>query len=241
MTNPIILFISLLCILVLLFPTLDGYMLLTQTNHILQGFADNQPIYHTDIDWCSNLRTNYKLIRHEYLNYLASNELSRFSSIDPVQRHIDTGGIPWNVVILRIYNKNSPNLSKFPITSRLISTVPGCSFAMFSILQPGKILEPHYGPYKGVLRYHLTLITPANTNQCYLTLDNENYYWKEGTDILFDDTYLHSARNLSENTRVVLFLDIKRQFNNTFINWFNSMFLHCAQFNTTVKNIIKNS
>jgi beta-hydroxylase len=63
----------------------------------------------------------------------------------------------------------------------------------------------------------------------------------DGTDILFDDTYTHSARNLTDNTRVVLFLDIKRQFNNLFIQWFNSTFLYCAQFNSTVNNIIKNS
>lgn len=36
------------------------------------------------------------------------------------------------------------------------------------------------------------------------------YHWKYGEAVLFDDTYLHEAVNDSDETRVVLFIDVAR-------------------------------
>ena len=44
-----------------------------------------------------------------------------------------------------------------------------------------------------------------------LTIEKgEVYYWHEGEGILFDDNFLHDARNESDQVRVVLWLDLKR-------------------------------
>jgi beta-hydroxylase len=45
-------------------------------------------------------------------------------------------------------------------------------------------------------------------------INNKKYIWTEGEDILFDDTLLHSVENNTNEPRVILFLDIPRQFNN---------------------------
>ena len=44
---------------------------------------------------------------------------------------------------------------------------------MFSILEPGKHLPPHRGPYNGVLRLHLGLIVPEPREQLGIRVDNE--------------------------------------------------------------------
>ena len=38
----------------------------------------------------------------------------------------------------------------------------------------------------------------------------EHYYWHEGEGVMFDDNPLHDATNWSNETRVVLFLDVER-------------------------------
>lgn len=226
---------------ILLILTLDGHYLLNFLGGILTKFNPKQPVYNTDLYWCKTLCNNYKRIQQEYLEYTTNNSLKRFADIDSIQQDLDTGDIPWQVVILRVYNKNTPNMDKFSLTRQLLQNVPGCTFAMFSVLHPGKILEPHQGPYCGVLRYHLSIITPRDSDKCYLQIHNQKLHWIQGEDLMFDDTYKHGAYNLSDESRVVLFLDIKREYNNVFIDWFNSTFLYLAQYNNSVQEIVNNS
>ena len=80
---------------------------------------------------------------------------------------------------------------------------------MFSILEPGKHIPRHIGFFKGVLRYHLALEVP-DEGECYILVGGEKYSWKEGEDVLFDDTYLHEVWNKSSKQRVVLFCDVLR-------------------------------
>lgn len=235
-----ILIISLVLLLTI-FYLMNGYFLLYCINLILYPFSDGPAYLYTDKNWCKNLRDNYTVIRDEYLRYLNNNSLKRFSDIDPNQRSTDTGEIPWEILMLRVYNKDTDKVKLFPETFKLIKKIPGCTLAMFSILRPGKKLAPHYGPSKSVLRYHLSLIIPKDNKGCFITVNGENHYWKEGEDVMFDDTYLHSAENNTDQTRVVLFLDIKRKYNNVFLDWMNETMLHYAQYNPTVLNIVNNT
>ena len=211
-------------------------------NMLLQPFIEQSEYISTkNINWCRELRNNYKEIKKEYLDYILENKLKRFSDIDYNQRNVDTGNIPWKVLMLRVYNRDTNKIQYFQKTYDLIKKIPGCSFAMFSILPPNKILSPHYGPCKGVLRYHLALITPKDTSKCFINVNNIKYNWSEGDDVMFDDTYLHSAENNTNQTRVVLFLDIQRKFNNKFIDFINKQILYYAQYNKTVKTIVENT
>ena len=78
---------------------------------------------------------------------------------------------------------------------------------MFSILEPGKHLPPHRGPYNGVLRLHLGLIVPEPREQLGIRVENQVYRWQEGEAVIFDDAYEHEAWNKTPQTRVVLFVD----------------------------------
>jgi beta-hydroxylase len=227
--------------LLVIFYLMNGYFLLYIINLILYPFSGGPAYLPTKMKWCKELRDNYKTIRNEYINYTKQNNLKRFAEIDLNQKSTDTGDIPWEILMLRVYNKDTNKIKHFPETYHFIKNIPGCTLAMFSVLKPGKKLAPHYGPSKSVLRYHLSLIVPKNNKECFITVNGEKHNWQEGSDTMFDDTYLHSAENNSDETRVVLFLDIKRKYNNVFLDWVNDTMLHYAQYNPTVLEIVKNT
>ena len=103
---------------------------------------------------------------------------------------------------------------------------------MFSVLEPGAKLTPHKGVYPGVLRYHLALKTPAEYNKCCINISdtkNKNIKelcWKEGTDFIFDDYNIHWVDNNTNEERIILFLDIKKNFKNIFVNLLNNFVLY---------------
>ena len=82
--------------------------------------------------------------------------------------------------------------------------------AMFSILSPRKHILDHRGPYKGVLRYHLGLIVPRGREACRIRVGEDIRHWEEGKSMIFDDTFNHEVWNDTDETRVVLFVDVLR-------------------------------
>jgi beta-hydroxylase len=78
-----------------------------------------------------------------------------------------------------------------------MDSIPAVRSAMFTVLPPGAKLGRHHDPIASSLRYHLGLLTP-NSEQCALTLDGKNYAWRDGEELLFDQTYLHSAINKTQ-------------------------------------------
>jgi beta-hydroxylase len=96
-----------------------------------------------------------------------------------------------------------------PRTVELLAAIPSVKGAMFAALPPGSKLVRHRDPYAGSLRYHLGLITP-NAPDCYIDVDNERYFWRDGEAVVFDETFIHHAENTTDQTRVILFCDIER-------------------------------
>jgi aspartyl/asparaginyl beta-hydroxylase (cupin superfamily) len=41
-------------------------------------------------------------------------------------------------------------------------------------------------------------------------VDGESYHWRDGEGVIFDETLVHSAENLSDQTRLILLCDIER-------------------------------
>lgn len=223
------------------FNNINGYDLLEYINYINNPFCKNKIYYDTkNKDWCINLRNNWINIRDEYVKFLIDNKLNRFKDIDLNQNEFDIGKKGWFVVFLKVYGSYTKLTSKFPKTYDLIKKIPGCTLAMFSIIESDKFIPDHYGLYNGVLRYHLCLITDKNNYEnCYIVVNNIKYMWREGHDVLFDDYMSHCVVNKTNTTRVVLFLDIKKEFNNIFINIINNLFLLIGNENTTKESIIK--
>ena len=218
------------------------YWVLGYVNEVFP--VSSSPWYGTNLPWCGMLRKYCTVIRNEYIQYVTHYDPPAFGDVDEIQKKLSLGPNEWKVVILRLYGRDSINMRLFPKTQKLLEYVPGCTLAMFSILEPWQSIRPHNGPYSGVLRYHLTLIAPKEPLKCHIHItDSKNrtrkYAWKEGHDVMFDDTFRHWVDNNTQDTRVVLFLDIKREFESIFLNALNTICLGLFRIDDHVKTIVE--
>lgn len=126
----------------------------------------------------------------------------------------------WDTISLRSFNQdNEENMNKCPTLAKILKNDTNITTAFFSVLKPGKCIHSHYGPFKGILRYHIGLIIPPkDSGECFISVDNQIYEWNEGEGILFDETYKHFVNNNTPYSRVILFLDVKRPVHFPFIN-----------------------
>ncbi|MGH8579755.1 MAG: aspartyl/asparaginyl beta-hydroxylase domain-containing protein [Gammaproteobacteria bacterium] len=119
----------------------------------------------------------------------------------------------WSKFYLKWYGYTHDSAKEScPNSVRILKRVPSVNGAMFSILPPGSQLTRHADPIACSLRYHLGLVTP-NSDDCFINVDGVSYSWREGEAFLFDETYLHYARNDSDQYRLILMCDIERPMN----------------------------
>lgn len=178
--------------------------------------GESRPVFldvSTDFPALSAVTENFADIRREFDQLMqCQTELPQYHVIDPGEREIsaDEAGRNWNVFMLEILgHKPSSNRARCPQTCRALSRVPNLLQAFFSILEPGKSIPEHEGPYLGYLRYHLALRVPA-ADPPHLVIRGEEYQWNEGEAVLFDDTWPHSVKNNSKSVRAVLVVDVMR-------------------------------
>jgi beta-hydroxylase len=110
-----------------------------------------------------------------------------------------------------------------PRTVALLNSIPSIKGAMFASLPPDGKLVRHRDPYAGSVRYHLGLATP-NSPDCYIEVDGQRYFWKDGEAILFDETFIHHAANTTDQQRVILFCDIERPLRGRLLSAVNRWF-----------------
>ena len=116
----------------------------------------------------------------------------------------------WKVFYLyAMGEKPAANRARCPRTAALLDQVPGLFQAFFSILDGGKSIPAHAGPYRGYIRYHLGLVVPED-NPPSIRVKDQHYTWKEGESILFDDSWDHEVINKSDGDRVVLIVDVRQ-------------------------------
>jgi aspartate beta-hydroxylase len=154
----------------------------------------------------------YPVIRKEFERVLAeSTNLPQYHDVDSGERAIsNTTPKRWNVFMLEILgHRPALNRAACPETCKVLAQVPNLIQAFFSILDPGKSVPEHEGPYLGYLRYHLGLRVPKQ-NPPKLVVNKQDYVWKEGEAVLFDDSWPHSVVNQSDETRAVLIVDVRR-------------------------------
>jgi aspartyl/asparaginyl beta-hydroxylase (cupin superfamily) len=161
--------------------------------------------------WVEQIEANWLTIRAELESVLADREaLPNFQDISKDQIEI-TDDDRWKTFFLYGYGfKAKLGIEMCPQTATLMTQIPGMTTAMFSILSPRKHILDHRGPYKGVLRYHLGLIVPREAEQCRIRVGEDFRHWEEGKSLVFDDTFNHEVWNDTEETRVVLFVDVLR-------------------------------
>ncbi|MBS0326681.1 MAG: aspartyl/asparaginyl beta-hydroxylase domain-containing protein [Proteobacteria bacterium] len=155
------------------------------------------------------LRANWQVIRDEALALVDD------GSIRAATGHNDLGFNSffkngWKRFYVKWYAEPLPSAqAACPRTVALVQSLPSVNAAMFALLPPGGKLNRHRDPFAGSLRYHLGLATP-NSDECRIFVDGEPYAWRDGQDLLFDETYIHSVENKTDMTRIILFCDVER-------------------------------
>jgi aspartyl/asparaginyl beta-hydroxylase (cupin superfamily) len=126
--------------------------------------------------------------------------------------------IQWKSFLFKSGQFIEENRRLAPRTADLLRRIPNLYMAFFSVLDPHQHIAPHFGYYKGFLRYHLGIII-SNDNAdggCYLRVN------------------ANPARNDSDEVRVVLWLDVARRLP-WHLHLFNKLVLFIAHQEESVK------
>lgn len=177
------------------------------------------PFYERSLfSWAEALESKTAVIREELQAALVSEQTDFQPYItlrpgQPVDQWRDLNhSARWSHYSLwRNGHPDEAHLAKCPQTRAALETVDMaeigglCPNAMFSALAPHTEIPPHTGETNARLVVHLPLIVPE---KCAYRVGFEHRNWKEGELMIFDDTIEHTARNDSDQLRVVLIFDV---------------------------------
>ena len=232
------------CIFMIYLPTIPLLNLITI---ILSIFYQNPPFiqdYYSVFPGADPIEKHADIIIEEYKKFSSEHQPSCIRSSNPgftIETTKDETKC-WR----SIYLKKGGIISK-EMVDYFPNTIPYLEDdiihnAFFSILDPTVEIPPHIGYYKGYLRYHMGVVIPETTTgeKAYIICGDKKYVWKEKEGVMFDDMYLHYVKNPTNQTRVVLYLDIKRVYENPFLNTLNNIGIalidHSLLFSIFLKN-----
>ncbi|MFL5088851.1 MAG: aspartyl/asparaginyl beta-hydroxylase domain-containing protein [Xanthobacteraceae bacterium] len=158
----------------------------------------------------AKLRENWQVIRDEALNLFDEGRIKASDGYNDwgFNSFFRSG---WKRFYLKWYDDALPSAQRMcPRTVALLESIPCIKGAMFATLAPGGRLVQHRDPFAGSLRYHLGLVTPTHRGECRILVDGIPCSWRDGEDLLFDETYIHYAENTTDQTRIILFCDVER-------------------------------
>lgn len=191
--------------------------------------------------WVAAMEASYPDIARELsviMNDLA--DVPAFEVISTDQKAITNDG-RWKTYFFRGYGVDfPPNCRACPMTWEALGRIPGMTTAFFSILEPGKQIPPHRGPYKGVLRYHLGLVVPQRPEGAWIEVGGERRHWRNGGSLIFDDSFAHRAGNDTDEVRVVLFVDFIRPLPAP-VSWLNALIINLISRSPYVQEGKRNS
>ena len=170
------------------------------------------------------LEDNWQVIRDEGLTLLSGGAVKASDKLDDIgfNSFFRRG---WTRFYVKWYGDSHPSARKFcPKTIELLQKVPSIKAAMFTYLPPGGELFRHRDPFAGSLRYHLGLSIPKDSANCQMIVDGETRCWEEGKPMMFDETYIHTANNQTEEGRLILLCDIERPMHFMIPRFINRLF-----------------
>ncbi len=204
-----------------------GWPIFAPLNVLLYGLSEKKakrPILDiADFPELQVLQDNWEIIRDDALNLYKNGYFDATTDADS-QGYYDVGfrtfyKYGWSKFYCKWYGTIHNSAAEHcPNTVALLKDIKIVNGAMFTLLPPGSKLTRHLDPIACSLRYHLGLSTPNHDN-CFIDIDGNVHSWRDGEPLLFDETYLHHARNDTETPRLILMCDVERP-----MFWFGRVF-----------------
>lgn len=171
--------------------------------------------------WFEKLEAATGAIREEVLALGRGEDLNRpYVSIAPGtpenQWRDLNNSLDWGAIF--VWKDGAPVddvVRRCPATAALLRDLPLLDIpgrgptAMFSTLKPHTRIPPHHGVTNIRSVVHLPLTVPAG---CAFRVGSETREWHEGVAWAFDDTIEHEAWNPTDETRVILIIDVWNPF-----------------------------
>jgi beta-hydroxylase len=155
------------------------------------------------------LQAHWEIIRDEALRLYEAGHIKKSETFNDLafNTFFKRG---WKRFYLKWYGDFMPSARELcPRTVELVQSMPSVNAALFALLPGRSKLGAHRDPFAGSLRYHLGLKTP-NSDLCRIYIDGQPYSWRDGEAILFDETFIHSVNNDTDDVRLILFCDVTR-------------------------------
>lgn len=154
--------------------------------------------------WVAALEGAFAVIQREFLDLAASG--AGFT----IAHRAQTSAGEWAAAYLWAFGQpvDEETCRRCPETVRLLREIPGVArfgTALYSALAPHTRIAPHHGYSNAKLRCQLPLRVPPD---CALKVGDQEIAQREGECIVFDDSFLHSAWNDSDEARFVLVFDV---------------------------------
>lgn len=161
--------------------------------------------------WIGKLEANWEVIRDEAAVVLSDLEaVPPLAVISPDHRRIAPAR-KWRSYFLIGYRyRDEISCRACPRTAELVSEIPGLNSAFFSILMPDTHIPPHTGVTKAIITCHLGIQVPRDAEKCRMRVGDRTVQWEEGRALVFDDMYNHEVLNETDETRIVLLIQIRR-------------------------------
>jgi aspartyl/asparaginyl beta-hydroxylase (cupin superfamily) len=163
--------------------------------------------------WTAILEAAWPVIREEYAAALRCN--TTMTPYVPANTRDERwrdlrGQQDWSAIHLYKDAARTPFAYLFPRTLDALSAVDLVSIngvpveAFFSRLRPGAHIPPHFGLTNSRVTVHLPIDAPPG---CSIRVGKEEYSWRDGEIVAFDDSFEHEAWNRSDRDRVVLIFE----------------------------------
>jgi aspartyl/asparaginyl beta-hydroxylase (cupin superfamily) len=166
----------------------------------------NQPFHHQteNFSWAKILESNHAAIKEEALLLDQGADFFEYGICD----------MPKNTWHIHLFSYMGNNIEKncrlCPKTTEILNSLPNrCQIypwgdALFSVLEPGAHVPPHYSVDNLRVRCTYGVVVPDG---CVLRVGTTKANWQEGKALVFEDTYEHEVWHNGKSRRIVLIVD----------------------------------
>jgi aspartyl/asparaginyl beta-hydroxylase (cupin superfamily) len=171
------------------------------SRHYFPGLSDYAWHDPKTVPFCAKLERHAQVIASEYFGATHS---------DPKSPYAQNGvnfitGTEWRAALLKSWSFKPEQCNIYPETASLLNDPDSAETAMFSVVKAGGKILPHCGPWNTRLTVHLGLTIPP---ECQIRVADETRTWVAGSALVFDDSFEHEVWNNSDQSRVILLVDV---------------------------------